>query len=628
MIRRSLFFSALYSALAFLVACHPQSPAPITPAPSVSKPAIPATARSISTSDDPRETIPFLASDALSGRAPGTPGLVSAGDFLAAHFAALHLQPLPGLKDYFQTFTLPMASSLGPGTNLMVNDHSLVLQNDFSPFAMTGEGPFRGSVVFAGYGITAEKAGYDDYAGIDAHRKIVLAMRTEPRDDKGKSRLAAENQQWSDNAFLNTKAKNAEQHGAVALLLVLPGTGGADQVAPFLGEVGGSSSSIPVIQVSRRTAELLLSSSGSPELNLLQQMIDSSFKPHSLDLHDVEVAGDITLKHSSSEVRNVIAYIPGTGPHADEFVVVGAHYDHLGTGQLGHMLGPVGSIYHGADDNASGTAAILELADEISHSDPLPRSVVFILFTAEEEGLIGSDWFVKHPPIPLDKIVAMLNLDMVGRLKDENLLIGGWGTAPIFDSMVKHAAAGLPLKTQSFEKGGLGPSDHMSFALKKIPVLFLFTGLHADYHRPTDTADKINYPGIDEVVTMSQRIVTSMAAMPRQTYDGSSDSKATMAFTTGHGAGHRAALGIVPDFGSVDAKAGVAISGVSEKSPAEAAGLKGGDIIRTFNDKPMNNLQDLSDALAEANPGDKVTLKIERDGKPLELHAVLGERTN
>jgi aminopeptidase YwaD len=219
-----------------------------------------------------------------------------------------------------------------------------------------------------------------------------------------------------------------------------------------------------------------------------------------------------------------------------------------------------------------------------------------------------------------------LNLDMVGRLKDENLLIGGWGTAPIFDSMVKAAGAGLAIKTRSFEKGGLGPSDHMSFALKKIPVLFLFTGLHADYHRPTDTADKINYAGIDEVVTMSRRIVTAMAEMPRQAYDGSNDSKATMAFATGHGAGRRAALGIVPEFGSVDAKAGVAISGVSDSSPAAAAGLKGGDIITTFNDKPMNNLQDLSDALGEANPGDKVTLKVERDGKAMELHAVLGER--
>jgi hypothetical protein len=573
--------------------------------------------------------VPFLASDALEGRAPGTHGLVAAGDFLAARFTAFGLSPAPGLKDYFQPFTMSIASTIAPGTSLFLNEKGLLLNTDFSPLSPTGEGPFAGKVVFAGYGITEDKGGYDDYAGIDAHGKVVLAMRQEPTDEKGASRLAGPNHQWSTGAFFNTKAKNAAQHGAAALLLVTrPTSGGADEVMPFLGDISSPPSAIPVIQVSRRTADLLLSTSGSQDLKTLEESINSTGKPRSLDLPDIEISGDITLRHSSAPVRNVIAYLPGAGPHADEFIIVGAHYDHLGIGQVGHTLGAAGSIYHGADDNASGTAAVLELAEKLKQSRPLPRSILFVLFTGEEEGLFGSDWFVKHPPVPLDKVVAMFNLDMVGRLKDENLLIGGWGTAPIFDSMLKDATVGLPIKTQSFEKGGLGPSDHMSFALQKIPVLFLFTGLHADYHRPTDTADKINYAGIDEVVTVSQRIITALAAMPRQTYDGSSDSKATMAMITGHGSGRRAALGIVPDFNSVDSRIGVAISGVSQGSPAETAGLQGGDVITSFNDKSMNNLQDLSDALSEANPGDKVTLKIQRQGKPLQLHATLGERTD
>jgi C-terminal processing protease CtpA/Prc len=220
----------------------------------------------------------------------------------------------------------------------------------------------------------------------------------------------------------------------------------------------------------------------------------------------------------------------------------------------------------------------------------------------------------------------MLNFDMVGRLKDENLLIGGWGTAASFDSIVKAAAAGTPIHTQSFEKGGLGPSDHMSFALKKIPVLFLFTGLQADYHRPTDTADKINYAGIDELAAMGGKIVAAMAAAPRQTYDASNDGNATMAFYAGKGGQRQAALGIVPDFGSFDAKTGVPISGVGTASPAEAAGLRGGDVITEFAGTALHNLQDLSDALSDANPGDKVTIKILRDGKPMELHATLGTR--
>jgi len=291
------------------------------------------------------------------------------------------------------------------------------------------------------------------------------------------------------------------------------------------------------------------------------------------------------------------------------------------------MFGPVGSVYHGADDNASGTAAVLELAADLKRAGPLPRSVLFVFFTGEEEGLIGSDHFVKHPPVPLDHVVAMLNMDMVGRLKNDDLLIGGAGTAKPFDGMVADAIAGTGLHTSTFERGGLGPSDHMSFALHRIPVLFLFTGLHADYHRPTDTADKINYPGIDRIVAVAQRIVTAMADMPRPAYDGSADGQSTMATAAGHGAGGgRASLGVVPDYASTDSKAGVPITGVGEGTAAEKAGLKGGDLLVGFNSTPLNNLQDLSDVLAEANPGDKVVVKVVRGGKTLELNAVLGER--
>jgi Peptidase family M28/PDZ domain/PA domain len=574
---------------------------------------------------NPQVTVPFLASDKLAGRAPGTQGLDDAGKMIAADFSRIGLQPLPGMKDYFQPFNMPISSTLGPSTNLLVNDKSLMLNTDFSPISLTSEGPFDGKLVFAGYGIT--RADYDDYANLDVHGKVVLVLRQEPRDKDGKSRFAGANQTWSDGAYLGTKAKNAAAHGAVAMLLVnRPASGGADLITLFVGDTQSPSSPIPFIQVSRRVADMLLAMGGAKDLATLQSAIDQTLVPESTALSDVDVSGDVQLRRSSADVRNVIAYLPGVGPHADEYVVVGAHYDHLGTGQLGHMLGPTGSIYHGADDNASGTAAVIELAEKMKAAGPLPRSVILACFTAEEEGLIGSQYFVKHPPVPLEKIVAMLNLDMVGRLKDENLLVGGWGTAPIFDSMVKQAIVGLPLKTQSFEKGGLGPSDHMSFALHKIPVLFLFTGLHADYHRPTDTADKINYAGIDEVVTLSQRLIDAMAIMPRQQYDGSNDSQSTMAFISGHGSGRKASLGIVPDFGAPDATAGVPISGVSPATPAELAGLKGGDIITEFAGKPMNNLQDLSDALSQASPGDQVTVKVLRGGKVLEFHVTLAER--
>jgi Zn-dependent M28 family amino/carboxypeptidase len=576
---------------------------------------------------DPRQTIPFLASDELAGRMPGTPGLTRAGDLIAADLARLGLQPPPGHVDDFQPFTMRLSTTLDPSTGLLVNGKPMMTGQDFDPLSVSGEGRFGGPVVFAGYGIS--HGGYDDYAGLDVHGKVVLAMMKEPLDSHNVSLFAPAGETWSDAARFTTKAAAAKIRGASALLLVSPpSSGGPDDVRPFFPESDPTATApLPVIQVSRRTADLLLTTANLPDLKSLQDRINVDFSPHSTPLTDVSASGEVVVKRSTADVRNVMAALPGVGEHADEWVVVGAHYDHLGKGQLGHMFGPVGSIYHGADDNASGTAAVLELAAKLKAAGPLPRSVLFVWFTGEEEGLIGSDHFLADPPVPLDHIVAMLNMDMVGRLKNDDLLIGGAGTAKGFDDVVATAVAGTGLHTTTFERGGLGPSDHMRFAQHHVPVLFLFTGLHADYHRPTDTADKINYAGIDRIVTVAQRIVGSLAASPRQAYDNSADAQSTLATFAGHttGAG-RAALGVVPDYGGDTGASGVPISGVGPGTPAAVAGLRGGDRLVGFNAKPIDNLQDLSDALAEAKPGDAVDVHVIRDGKPLLLHATLGER--
>ncbi len=583
---------------------------------------------------DPRQTIPFLASDDLAGRMPGTPGLARAGDVLADDFARLGLRPLPGHPDDFQPFSLRLSTTLDPATALAVDAKPLAVGRDFDPIGLGHEGAFAGPVVFAGYGIThvvgGSGADYDDYAGLDVRGKVVLAMMKEPLDGRNASRFAAPGETWSAAARFGEKAATAAAHGAAAVLLVSPPTsGGPDDVRPFFADPDGvAPAAVPVVQVTRRVADLLLATGRQPDLRTLQERINAGFAPRSVALRGANAAGDVTVKRSTADTRNLMAVLPGVGPRADEWVVVGAHYDHLGKGQMGHMFGPVGSIYHGADDNASGTAAVLELAAELKAAGALPRSVLFVLFSGEEEGLIGSDYFVKHPPVPLDHVAAMLNLDMVGRLKDDDLLLGGAGTAKAFDPMVAAAIAGTGLHTSTFERGGLGPSDHMSFALHGVPVLFLFTGLHADYHRPTDTADKINYAGIDRVVTVAGRLVDAMAAMPRQTYDGSADSTSSMAATVGHGGtgGGRASLGVVPDYAAGDGPPGVPITGVGDGSPAAAAGLRAGDRLVGFGSKALTNLQDLSDCLAEAKPGDRVDVKVVRDGQPVTVHATLGER--
>jgi membrane-associated protease RseP (regulator of RpoE activity) len=256
--------------------------------------------------------------------------------------------------------------------------------------------------------------------------------------------------------------------------------------------------------------------------------------------------------------------------------------------------------------------------------------VLFIFFTAEEEGLVGSDYYVRHPVIPLGDVVAMLNLDMVGRLKDNSLLVGGAATAPMFDSMVQSAVRGTPLVTSvalpdEGGRGGLGPSDHMSFAMHKIPVLFLFTGMHADYHRPTDTSDKINYDGIDTVVGVSQRIVGMMTTMPRQQYDARSDSSA-MSRMFGGGSPHQVVLGVVPNDNAMDVTNGVPIGTVVKDGPADRAGIRANDLLTAFNGKAVHNLSDLSAALDESQAGDKVTVRVLRGSTALELHAVLEAR--
>jgi Zn-dependent M28 family amino/carboxypeptidase len=344
-------------------------------------------------------------------------------------------------------------------------------------------------------------------------------------------------------------------------------------------------------------------------------------------------------------VRNVAAYIPGSGPTSGEFVVIGAHYDHLGTGAQGGSLAniarmlqtrpletnpstqPLSTIHFGADDNASGTSAMLELARIMSKRPAPARSLVFCAFTAEESGLMGSAYFVKNSPIDLKKTAVMLNLDMVGRIRNNRLLIGGHGTAEPLDAIMKKIDDRSPLQFVDNGKGGLGPSDHMSFAAKKVPVIFFFSGNHPDYHRPTDTADKIDFDGIEQVVAASVPLVDELAKMPMSKYIDAAD-KFSMRPTAGPAREgvRRASLGVIPKYdGEGDGK-GVAISGASEGTAAANAGLKEGDVITKLGTYSIGTLEELSAALAAYKPGDKVKLTYVRDGKAQTVDVTLGER--
>jgi S1-C subfamily serine protease len=231
--------------------------------------------------------------------------------------------------------------------------------------------------------------------------------------------------------------------------------------------------------------------------------------------------------------------------------------------------------------------------------------------------------------VPLEKIVAMVNLDMVGRIRDQTLYIGGQGTAADFDAILAKADMESPLRLKSIGRGGLGPSDHMSFALRHVPVMFFFSGIHVDYHRPTDTADKINYEGIGEVADFTGKVIDGLTQMPREPYLMDADKDSMHLFGApdlSPGGGKRVILGVIPDYGSQESRVGVLISGTTPGTPAQAAGMLGGDLLVQFGDQKLENLIDLSEALARSKPGEKVCVKIIRGNKALSFDVTLAER--
>jgi len=574
--------------------------------------------------DDPRQTLAYLASDALEGRGIDTPGLDRAADFIAERFRRMGLSPPVSSDAYFQPFSLKTTARIDPDTKLTIGQDVCRLRDDFVPLAFSANKEISGEVHFVGYGITRPEKQYDDYDGLDVRGKIVMMMRFEPHADSGRSRLADEG--WSNDATLPAKVRNAVSHGASGVLFVNPPTHhGEDALVPFVQQSGIAQSEIPLLHIKQELANRLLRAADLPDLKTLQQTIDTSFKPASQLLQDSHVVGRVTITQRQVAVKNVIALLPGRGPLAGEYVVIGAHYDHWGRGGHGAFPAtrPGDEIYNGADDNASGTAALLALARQFARLGPQERTLVFVAFTAEERGLVGSGRFISDPPVPLEKIVAMINLDMVGRMRDQTVYVMGTGTAAPFQSIVEKAADGLQLKVNTKSQGGLGPSDHMSFAMKRIPVLFFFTGVHSDYHRPSDEADRINHEGLEKVINLVARIVQDVVKMPRPAYVATFDARGS--FFGGSGSG--VLLGVMPEYGGAASVSGVKISGTLTGSPAEKAGLQAGDVIVKFGDVAIASLEDLSQSLATAKPDDQVMIGVNRDGQTITLKVVLAARS-
>ena len=387
---------------------------------------------------------------------------------------------------------------------------------------------------------------------------------------------------------------------------------------------------IPVFFAARAAVEPLIKASLDTDLESLERAIDQDLKPCSAPLIGCTAKGAADIVVREWEVKNVVGVLEGTGPLADETIIIGAHYDHLGSGGAGSLAPWTVDIHNGADDNASGTATLLELARRFATREQKPqRRLVFIAFTGEERGLLGSAHYVRNPRFALDQTVAMINLDMVGRLADDELTLYGTGTAKEFDEMVDGLNAAYEFEIAK-KPGGYGPSDHASFYPKEIPVLFFFTGMHNDYHRPSDDWDKINYDGMARITDLVTDVITTIdATEDRPTYAKVNRVQSFLRGLRGEGRtrgdereDQRAFLGVAPD--AAAAGDGFIIGQVVPAGPAEKAGLQPGDAIIKVGQRKVEGFAGIGRALLEHKPGDKVDVVVRRDEEEITLQVELG----
>lgn len=566
-----------------------------------------------------------LSADEMEGRGVGTAGLEKAAAYLESRFQAAGLEPVDG--SYRQALTVTTGVSLDEGNALSGLDGGLTLETDFTPLGLSSSGAFSAPLVFAGYGIRAAELGYDDYAGQDVKGKVVLALRYEPGERDENSPFDGKRAtRWSE---IRAKALAAREAGAVALVLVAPPAqpDEPDKLPALRVDGPRSDAGIPVVQVTRAVAERWMKAGGQ-DLWALQAAIDQDYKPRSTPVAGVSVSGKVALRPTRAEVHNVVGVIPGQGALADEVVVVGAHYDHLGYGGQSSRAPDRREVHNGADDNASGVAAMLcaagGLADVWRGDAGDRRTVLVIAFTAEEIGLGGSAWYVANPLFPLERTAAMVNLDMVGRVTDGKLRVLGSDSAPEWADLFSGpaAAAGLALE---FGGDGYGPSDQMSFYTKGVPVVHLFSGAHAEYHMPEDDAALLDTAGGARVASLTHGALRALATRPEKLSYAPPTAGPVMA---GDSRGYGSYLGTIPDYTAMSGEGGggVKLSGVRPGSPAEEAGVQAGDVLIGMGGVEIRNLYDMTYVLQDRKPGEVVELVVRRGEADVKLRATLRAR--
>jgi hypothetical protein len=540
----------------------------------------------------PMAHVRYLADDALEGRRVGTPGARCAAAYIAARFREAGLEPAGEDGSWFQGFPVRTGARLLPGSVLEISGEAREPGKEWTPLGFAARTGVEAPLVYGGHFLSRPGEPEDAEAHLDVAGKIVVVEWGDPAAPSGRSFRG-------DPHFKATVAAGRE---AAGILVLLP----ADAELPELADETRNPLSIPVGVVQGEAAEAVRTAARSGARARLRTEVEPVM----------------------TEARNVAALLPGSDPSlADEYVIVGAHYDHLGWGGEGSLAPDAHEIHNGADDNASGTAALVEIARAMAAGPRPERSVLFLAFTGEEEGLWGSARFVADPTVSLDHAVAMINLDMVGRLTDDALTVFGVGTAPQWEGMVRSVNQALdePM-TLGLSPDGYGPSDHASFYGAGIPVLHFFTNTHPQYHRPEDDWQLVNGPGIGRVEALAtgvaRRLAGSADAEPAALTLVEQEQPAPGGEERDRGYGPY--LGTIPDMSPRDF--GLRLTGVREGSPAERAGLQAGDVVVEFDGNEIADIYAYTYALRDHEPGDVVSITVERDGKRVTVQAVLGER--
>lgn len=563
--------------------------------------------------------IRHLASDELAGRKSGEVGCEKAADYIASHFKQAGLKPLGDDDTYFQHFSFPAGVELGKTNSLVFKtgeqELNLEVSSDFLPLSFSNDGEITGELVFAGYGIIAKDLNYDEYEGLDVKNKIVLALRYAPEEfgkDKG----------YSPYTSLYNKAITAKQKGAKGIIFTTPYSKEEEK------DLGGlrfdftfATSDIHATVVRRQSIENLFKLFGL-DLEDTENKI-TAHKPNSFILSEVKVHQQTELQRLRSNTYNVIGLLEAAENKPDtKTIIIGAHYDHLGhggTNSLAQSKEGQNQIHNGADDNASGTAGLIELAEYFAaNKKSLKFNLVFIAFSGEELGLIGSSYYVKNPKVPLNQTAVMINMDMIGRLRKNNLVVLGTGSSPQWHDLLETANADIGLTLKNNDTG-FAPSDQSVFYARKTPVLQFFTGVHSEYHTPEDDWQKINADGqvkiLNVITNLLWNINNNKLQIAYSSVKGDSADRPTR---------FNVYLGTIPDYS--DESEGMKLMGVKENGPAEKAGIKGGDIIIKLGSKSIKNIYDYVYALSEMEANMPTEIVVLREGKQINLNIVAEPR--